>query len=340
MKRRYLPGQPLALAAILAVSIMAGCNQTQPPQPTATAPPKPSEKLFVIFEGPWGFAPDPNDPNSVLAMTPSTNYHNKLFVKASYNKEMEAGVYDLALPARTAPPTSTVDPDIVRAKIDPNDVKRVLGDKLHRYVIRLPKPEAYIPEDRYPSSVGPNPHPLANGVQPKPWATGVSLQYSVGSLNTSQLAGTPDSGTFPTFPLQVDTPQISFILEPLHYDPSDKCYPHEKHAFHDLTTLLGIMLYIDYPNSPPGCPDVGPQKHPAKARLVLPSLLQHMPAFTDANTGEVREAGIVPGSWLGSLTHGAIRNVTARVLGAALYFFGRPTADCKTPIIISTDVGS
>lgn len=339
MKRRYLPGQPLVIAAILAVTIMAGCNQTQAPQPTATAPPKPSEKLFAIFEGPWGFAPDPSDPNSVLAMAPWTNYHHKLFVKASYNKELEAGVYDLSLPARTAPPAGTVDPDILRAKIDANDVKRVLADKFHRYVIRLPKPEAYIPEDRYPSSVGPNPHPLANGVQAKPWATGVSLQYTVGSLNTSQLAGTPDTGTFPTFPLQVDTPDISFILHPQHYDQNDKCYPHEKHAFHDLTSLLGITLYIDYSDSPAGCPDDGTQKHPAKAQMVLPSLQQRMAAFTDANTGNVRKAGVFPMGWLDSLTHGPMRSVTGRVLAAAFYFFGMPTADCKTPIILSTNVG-
>jgi hypothetical protein len=339
MKRRYLPSEPLALAAILAIAIMAGCNQTQPPQQTAAvAPPKPSEKLFVTFEGPWAFAPDPNDSNSVLAMTVLANYHHKLFVKAAYNKELEAGVYDLSLPPRTAPPTGTVDPDILRAKIDPNVVKRVLADKLHRYVIRLPKPETYLPAERYRSSAGPNPHPLANGVQAREWATGVSLLYSVGSLNTSQLAGTPDSGTFPTYSLQLDIPHISFILHPVKYDQSDKCYPHEKRAFRDLTGLLGITLYLDYTDSPSNCPDAGTQKHLAKAQMVLPSLLQRMGAFAES-TSDVREAGVVPGSWLGSLAHGPIRSVTARVLAAAFYFFGAPTGDCKTPIIVSTDTG-
>lgn len=332
--RRYLPGPPFALAAaVLAIVLLVGCTETKtnPPGP----PPLPSQKVLVVFAGPWGFAPDPDDANFVIAMAPSTTAHHDLFVKASYYQPMKQGVYELSMPPRTVTPAGTIIPDIVQAKIDPDAVRRVVKDNQHhRYAVRLPKPEAYVPEDRFPSSVGPAPHPAANGIAAKPWATGVSLQYTVGSLSTFQVSGTPDSGNFPAFPLQLDTPLISFIITPLHEDdPSDLCYTHDRQAFHDLTTLLGVTLFVDFQGSPSNCGDKDEKKAPStRAQLALPPMLARMAAFEGYPTG-IQEAGVIPASWLNSLTRAPIR-ILARSVVAAFYFFASPTGDCKSPIIV------
>ena len=329
--RRYLPGPPVALAAaVLAIVLLVSCTGTKQNPPGPTAPPP--QKVLAVFAGPWGFAPDPDDPNSVIAMAPATAAHHNLYVKASYNEELTQGVYTLSMPPRTVTPAGTIIPDIVQTKIDPNAVRRVVNDNHHdRYAVRIPKPEAYIPEDRYLSSVGTVPHPAAHGIAAKPWATGVSLQYTVGSLSTFQVTGTPDSGNFPAFPLQLDTPLISFIITPLHEDdPSDLCYTHDRQAFQDLTALLGVTLFVDFAG-PSGC-DMDEKKKPStRAQLALPPMAR-MAAF-EAYPAGIQEAGIIPASWLNSLTRAPIRILTRSVV-AAFYFFASPTGDCKSPIIV------
>ena len=63
-------------AVFLAVLTMPACLQTNketkevtPAAQTATPT---IHEVYVIFEGPWAFAPDPKDANSVIAMAPKT----------------------------------------------------------------------------------------------------------------------------------------------------------------------------------------------------------------------------------------------------------------------------
>jgi hypothetical protein len=330
--RRHFPGLPITLAAaVLAITLLVGCTETKqnPPAP----PPPPSEKVFVIFEGPWGFAQDPKDANFVIAMAPKTKDHRSLYVRASHYQVLDhSGVYDLSMPARTATPAGTIAPGIVQAKIDPKDVQRVLDDKLERYAIRLPKPEAYAPESRFPSLVGSSYPPTMEDDH----ATAVSLQYSVGSLNTFQLTGNVDSGpAFPPYVLKLDIPVINFVIAPAHDDdPNDLCYTHARQAFHDLTKLLGVTLFLDFSDSPANCRAKDPQRPPAaKAQLTLPSLLEHMAAFTATNAADVQEAGMVPAGWLNSAGRGPLRIAAQRVV-AAFLFFAQPSAGCKAPPIV------
>lgn len=332
--RSCLPGPTFALAtAVLVVTLMTGCTQTQQTQQTASlAPPPPSEKVFVTFEGPWGFAPDPKDASFVIAMAPKTKDHRDLYVRASNNQALASGVYDLSMPPRTAPPNGTIAPGLVQTKIDAKDVQRVLDDnKQERYAIRLPKPEAYTPASRFASLVGSAYPPTMVDDH----ATAVSLQYSVGSLNTFQLAGNVDSGSFPPFVLKLDTPAINFVIAPAHDDdPADKCLTHARQAFHDLTKLLGVTLYVDFPNSPSNCHDKDPQKPPAaKAQLALPLLLERMATFAGTDAADVQEAGIAPGVWLNSAARRPLRFAAQRLM-AAFAFFAQPSAGCKTPIIV------
>jgi len=340
-KRRYLPAAPIAFAtAFLLIMCLAGCAEKEKP---ASAPP-PSEHVWVVFEGPWGYAPDPNDPNSIIAIAPATPDHHDLYVQASYSQQMKPGHYELAMPPRTVAPPGTIISDIFQTPIDPKVVNNVFNNvlsdpSLHRYAVRLPKPESYTPYTRYPSSIGSAPHPAANGIAARPWATGVALQYTVGSLSTFKVTGTPDTGIFPDFTLQLDAHQISFVITPLHDDdPTDLCYIHDRVAFHNLTTLLGVTLFVDFQGSPPTCPAVDVEKPSRPKAQTTPA--QFEPTEIAAYRAvPVQEAGVVPASSLSALARSPLRSIGRGVI-AAFYFFAHPTGDCKAANIIASQGGS
>ncbi len=74
------------------------------------------------------------------------------------------------------------------------------------------------------------------------------------SLTGFSLAGAPDSGTFNPLLLQVETPTIRFVITPPQFDEAaDKCDTHSRESFHALTTLLGLTLYVDFPENPDAC---------------------------------------------------------------------------------------
>src|SRR6266481_9712481 len=51
-----------------------------------------TQKVLVTFEGPWAFARDPNDANSVFAFAPKTSSHRDLVVQVSREQdESQAG---------------------------------------------------------------------------------------------------------------------------------------------------------------------------------------------------------------------------------------------------------
>jgi hypothetical protein len=293
----------------LAALIMVACNQTKEsgpaPQPGAQNAAA-TEKVFVIFEGPWAIVPDPKDANSVLALAPKTKGHRDLVVQSS-DKVLPAGIYDLSFPTRTGTAAGTMDSNILRAKIDPQNVQHVLDDKLERYAIRLPKPDAYVAHTHYRSRAGSVYPPDAS--TEKDYVTVVSLRYDVTSLNGFSLAGSPDTGTFNPLLLQVETPIINFVIHPAHDpDPFDRCSTHSRESFRDLTKLLNITLFIDFPNDPSECHGKDPQNvHPIKAEVD--------PSFRNL---------------LASHFEGRPR----QHLLAAIYFFGAQVGACKAPIIV------
>ncbi len=303
----------LLLAGIFfAALIMGACNQTRestpaPQQAAETLPP--AEKVYVIFEGPWAIVPDPKDGNSVLALAPKTKSHRDLVVQTA-DKVLPAGIYDLSLPARTGTAAGTVDSNILRAKIDPQNVQHVLDDKLERYAIRLPKPDAYVAHTHYRSRAGSVYPPDAS--TEKDYVTIVSLRYNVTSLNGFSLAGSPDSGTFNPLLLQVETPIINFLIHPAHDpDPFDRCNTHSRESFRDLTKLLNISLFVDFPNDPSECHGKDPQNaRPFKAEIDQRSILQRVAFVRDV--AESLEQHLV----------------------AALYLFGGMAGGCKAPIIV------
>jgi hypothetical protein len=277
--------------------------------------------VFVVFEGPWAFAPDPKDAGSVVAIAPKTKGHRDLYVKASHHSTLAAGVYDLSFPAHSGAAAATADPSIAQSEIDPPNLQRALDSKAGRYVIRLPKPEEYVVSARSRSRFGATYPPDAS--TEKDYATAVSLRYNVGSLNGFSLAGAPDSGTFNPLLLQVETPIIRFVILPAQFDdPTDKCDTHSREAFHDLTTLLGLTLYVDFPDNPADCHGKDPQSvHHRMANAGSTS--ERLVALFTENQADVQGASVTDG----------VRGV-ADHLAAAIYFFTAPTFDCAGPHII------
>src|SRR5260370_539985 len=243
--RRYFASMLVALvSAVLATLFLVACNQSQ--TPTAPAPESravAAKDVYVAFEGPWAFAPDPKDANNVIALAPKTKIHHDLLVQSA-DKKLAPGIYDLSLPARSGPATGVVDANILQAKIDAQNVQRVLDNKLERYAIRLPKPEAYVSATHYRSRAGAVYPPDAS--TEKDYVTSVSLRYSVATLNGFSLAGSPDTGAFNPLLLLVETPVLNFVIDPAHDpDPADKCHTHERVSFRDLTKLLHLTLFAD-----------------------------------------------------------------------------------------------
>lgn len=336
--RRYVPSSVVLASALLAAMFLIACNasnQGVPKEAAVASPPATATKVFVVFEGPWAFVPDPSDAAKVLALAPKTKIHRDLYVAASNNSTLASGVYDLSVPVSGGVGAATPDANIVVAKTTPSDRQRVLNTKLERYAIRLPKPEAFVTASRYRSRVGPNYPPDAS--TEKDYATAVSLRYSVSSLNGFSLAGTPDTGSFNPLLLQVDTPTVHFTIDPdpAHEDdPADKCRPHSRESFHDLTKLLNVTLYVDFPDSPSNCRDKDPQR-PKTAQGIRPSLVESMAALLGGNLLPVASAGSetrVDYQGLVDWKQGA--SMVTRYLMTAVYLFGHNPVACRAPIII------
>src|SRR5258708_7774920 len=330
----------VALAgAVVAALFLVACQQSHPPaanpisaESKAAAAAK---DVFVVFEGPWAIVPDPKDANSVLLLAPKTKAHRDLYVTASNNSSLAAGTYDFSVPGRAGSAAGAFDESILRAKIDPKNVQRVLDDKSSsRYAIRLPKPDAYLPASRHRSRVSGTSPP--DPATEKEYATGVSLRYSVSSLSGFALAGAPDSGAFNPFLLQVETPTIRFVIDPAHDpDPADMCYTHFRQAFHEVATLLALNLYVDFPDNPSSCHDKDPQRSRAvKAETRPTPIFDGVVAHLESDLGEANEASVAPpeaGRFAAFALRGA--KTAARHLTAALYLFGHPSGACGTPII-------
>jgi hypothetical protein len=305
-KRSYFSLALVALACAALATFMVITRRE--PRQTALASEVGVQQVFVEFRGPWAFAPDPEDANSVLAIAPKAKGHRDLYVEASNQSTLASGIYDLSLPAHSGTAAATADPAIAQVKIDAQSLQHALDSKSARYVIRLPKPEEYVVAGRHRSRMGATYPPDAS--TEKDYATATSLRFNVSSMNGFSLAGTLDNGTFSPLLLQVETPTILFDIAPAQYDdPNDKCNTHSRESFRNLTRLLGLTLFVDFPDNPGDCHKSDPQNaYPVKADGSWKSPFEQLAAID-------------------------IRNVEQRLL-AAVYFFDHEGGDCESPHII------
>src|SRR5277367_1620809 len=98
---RYFTATTVLAVTVPALLFLSAC-QTSEKQATAPAAQAPTtEKVFIVFEGPWAFAPDPKDAGRVVAIAPQTKGHRDLTVKASHHTTLATGVYDLSFPTHS-----------------------------------------------------------------------------------------------------------------------------------------------------------------------------------------------------------------------------------------------
>jgi hypothetical protein len=330
-ERRFTTPLAALASTVLAMFFLTACQQSQAPASapsSAESKAATAEKVFVVFEGPWALVPDPKDSNSVLALAPKTKSHRSLAV-APANTALEAGVYDLAIPDHGAPAAVNLDATFFRASVDAKSVQRALDSKLDRYAIRLPKPEAYLAGSRHRSRVGGAYPPEASTEQN--YVTSVSLRYSVSSMSGFSLAGTKDvGGAFNPLLLQLDTPVVRFVIDPIQDFSGDACSTHSREAFRDLVHLLGLSLYVDFPESPADCHKKDPQV-PAKAQVRRGFPTDQIALFDSEDFVSPQAAGFgeaIIADYLGPLTEKAVRRLLP-----ATYFFHSDGGACMAPIV-------
>jgi len=308
------------IAAALLSTLLVSCNQSQQESTAAAHAAAPSasasEKVYVFFQGPWAFVADPKDPNFVLALAPKTKSHLDLNVSASNDLTLAAGIYDLTVPAHGAATIATPDAWFAQIKIDAKSLQHALDDKSGRYVIRLPKPEAYAAAGRRLARVG-STYPPGPSSEQK-YANQVSLRYTVAALSGFSLGGSPDTGTLKTFSLELDTPAIRFVIAPVADDPTDQCSTHSRGAFRDLVKYLSLTLYVDFPDEAGSCHGKDPQSSSASADTSIPGS-----AFAQVPP----DLGYLAQVDLGHVEHGLL---------AALYLFHAGTSACRAPILFLT----
>ena len=296
----------------LAAFFLVACNQSQPPAAPAReikTPSVPAKEVYVVFEGPWAFVPDPKDSKFVIAIAPKTKRHRDLIVQSD-QKKLNPGVYDLTLPPCNGSGSGEVDPNILRVKIDPKTVQHVLDTKSERYVIRLPKPDAYVATAHFRSRADSFYPPRAS--TEKDYVTAVSLRCSVTSLKGFSLKGSPDTGTFSPLLLQVETALLNVVIDPIaEPSPTDQCHSHERETFGSLTKLLNVTLFLDFPSDAETCHAKDPQNPEPTKSGITPN---------------------VPGFFASSFQTGQSRDLLA-----AIYFFGGHLTDCLAPIIVASD---
>jgi hypothetical protein len=321
-------------SALLATFFLVSCQQSQPPTSGPPEPRRATPEIFVTFEGPWAIVADPKNANSVLAIAPKTKSHAPLGVVPA-NIHLDAGVYELSIPAASAGAPS-FDKNLFKADVVPEAIQRALDSK-GRYVIRLPKPEAYVAETRSASRVSSTYPPDASTEQE--YASAVSLRYSVSSKTGFQLTGTQDAGgAFKPLLFELSVPAMRFTIDPIEAPLQDEpCHTHAREAFHDVAQLVGLKLYVDFPGSPADCRKKDPQVARAQKAQLLPDLpLKSIVPFSVVplsveDPGLTQQAGMTGGGF-------AVLEIAAQkmmvALGAAFYLFHSEGGACMAPIIV------
>lgn len=341
---RFRIARAALATAVIAVATFSllGCQQSQ--SPTATSAPPESKQtsteIFVTFEGPWAIVADPKNAANVIAIAPKTKSHTPLAVVPA-NIHLDAGTYDLAIPSSGGASNATVDKGIFQAHVDADAVQHALEDK-GRYAIRLPKPAAYVVETRSASRVGSTYPPGASTEQD--YASAVALRYNVAGTAGFQLAGTQETGgAIKPLLLELNTRVVRFTIDPIQAPLLDEpCHNHAREAFHDLTRLIGMALYVDFSDSPAECRKKDPQARRSEKAQSLPGLPTHSTEGAPiADLRTIQESTMQQASMLQASMSGggfavldlALRKAI-RGLAAAFYFFHSEGGACLAPIIL------
>lgn len=264
MKRmeRFRFPQFVTIYVILGVLFSASCTSSSTvPRSTksGTTSQATGFTVYVVFDGPWAFVPDPAGSDKVIAIAPKAKSHSDAYIKAVRGLMLTTGIYELHMPTGVSPienPGIAVTP---KYSLPAQAITDALNNKMNRFAIYLPKPDGYRIAEESPSKVDEH-FPLVATVPEVQYASSIALQYTTASLADFQLTGSSDLSTFDPFDIKIGAPKvIQVAMEPTEPDPDPACNVLSKQAFYDLTQLLGLTLFIDFENYQPECQQDDPQ---------------------------------------------------------------------------------
>jgi hypothetical protein len=229
------------------------------------------QPVYVILQGPWAFAQDPDNPGQLVAIAPFSQHHTPLYIgDGSEGVTLTQATYKLNVPvanrsgARKAHPYAGSGSEMKK-----DDFRRLRDTRGEWYVFLFPQPDEI------------NSAKIANSSVRTTWdGTGttatytseMSLLYMVSSLDGFSAECVPNA-TFDCSNSMGDHPQpyqvifgipANINIGMLPVDEDDvQCHNHSRMAFRELVEALGLTLYVDFPSSTgvydSACRDCDPQ---------------------------------------------------------------------------------
>ena len=124
------------------------------------------------------------------------------------------------------------------------------------------------------------------------------------------------------------------MIEPTEGD--DVCNTHSRQAFHDLVQLVGLTLYVDFPENASNCHGKDPQvPHGSTTHASSVSPVGRITALLAGNLTDLQTADAtvveMPFRYLGFIGESSIARRIAQRLGIAAYLFSVSAMDCGAP---------
>jgi hypothetical protein len=253
---------------LLALVCMVSCRRSDTGGEVNGKTATTGQAVYVVLEGPWAIAPDPDSSNGgLLAIAPNLPDHGPFYVKANHGFIVLPGEYTFSISNAPSPGADQYKP--LQATVSAQTLKAVqktVGFK--RYAIHLPKPDVRGESTNEPSRVDPTGQlPVSTGEVG--YTAEVSFQYSLANLQSIGFKGASDpmalgiGGTPLSLPLDqavtTGMPNVIRIGSEPSADDTDNCSTHSKEAFHTLVGLFGLKYTIDFPNYTQGCQACDPQ---------------------------------------------------------------------------------
>ena len=249
---RNLTAVRTALALLTIWRFAIGCSPA-PEKPAAHRALAPTAQftVYVNFNGPWAFMPDPADATQIIAVAPYIKKHQNAYVAALTDAPLPAGVFKLTgLPPSSTPMNLDSQLVVVKDTISAAALKKIEGNSNKaRYFIRLPMP-AEISAYRVGHEAVGSSYPVLNAhSNEKGYATHMTLRYSTDDVSQLKVTGTKDDLTTVNVPLQLGVAQtIDFGVGPTYDLQEDDCHNHAKGTFKALADLFQVKQIIDYPD--------------------------------------------------------------------------------------------
>ena len=239
----------LRIALLIAFFVsFAGCSSTQPANSAKVNIAAPQFSLYINFNGPWAFMPNPDDPTQLLAIAPVVQGHGTAYIGATNETPVNPGVYQLT---GIQPSNLVANPQlvVVNDTISKQTLKDTLGNTGKRYVIKLPMPTA-LSSYRTGLVAVSSSFPVANPKTiEKQYTSHMTFSYTVPNYGGIKIEGTDDKRMPLSFlPMIGATGSMDIGVGPLYDIQEDDCHNHAKTAFKALADLLKLKKIIDYPN--------------------------------------------------------------------------------------------